>query len=145
MSGRCLFNFMIQRIQTIYLFVAATLLAASIFSPFAQVVSSGAVQTIFPNGNVNWMILLGLGAALAFTAIFLYQNRRLQVQLTLVGAMASLLSILLAAFTVNSMNANTVTFLWGWTLPLIAMFLLWLAARAIRKDEEKVRSMNRLR
>jgi Domain of unknown function (DUF4293) len=149
---------MIQRIQTIYLFAAAALLGGAIFSPFARLSILGQdalSKTVTPVDYTNWLALLGLSAALALGAIFLYNNRRLQAQLTLLGTMSTLLSIVLGAFTVNNPNATLsaikdlsavqTSFLWGWMLPLVAMFLLWMAARAIRKDEEKVRSMNRLR
>ena len=93
---------MIQRIQSIYLFLAAAAMGSSFFLPLAT--ASGDASALAATGDnyfadgVYWIkefpggIGILLVAAIALLAIFLYKNRPRQMQLA--GGMAFLSFIL---------------------------------------------------
>ncbi len=87
---------MIQRIQTIYLFLAAVSALCTLAFPFALTGLGLDFSVIFADGVFNWAdhlaipIIFSLAALLAFGAIFLFRNRKLQRR---VGAMVVLLGL----------------------------------------------------
>lgn len=130
---------MIQRVQSAYLFVAAVLC-------FVIPVTSG---WITPDGwawyapvRAVLSILVGVGA---LVAIFLYGDRSRQKVLVSVDTVLSL--GLFVFLLVSSWMAGppSVGSLWPLLLPLAACVLLVLARRAIARDIDLVRSMDRLR
>jgi hypothetical protein len=151
---------MIQRIQTIYLLLAAVALASSFFLPFATASGdSGALaasgENYFSDGafwaaEIPGGLALPVLAALAFLGIFWYKNRPRQMQLAGLTALLALLGVLtvfgLGYPHAQRLPAGTVA-QWfpGSVVPALAIVLLLLAYRAIRKDEALVRSSDRLR
>lgn len=153
---------MIQRIQSIYLFLAATALASPIFLPLPLATASGDPAVLQATGNnffadgTFWAKEFPGGMSLLFAAvfsvfaIFLYKNRPRQMRLA--GGMSILtilLSALFAALGYHYANqlpeGATAQLGLGSAFPLVAVSLLMLAYRAIKKDEELVRSADRLR
>ncbi len=149
---------MIQRIQTVFLLLAAGALGSQFFFPYLQtsdgdparslpVLSDGVLN---PLDNPGLLGLTGLGAIISLAAIFLFKNRPLQTRLALTATgVGIMLAVLLAITTKMTLDqvpmGGTAQFSSGLTLPVFAAVLNWLAARAIRKDESLVRSMDRLR
>ncbi len=149
---------MIQRIQTLWLLAAVAAVAASFALPFmqapdedpARTVSALADGTLTPTDNPGLLGLSVLGAITAVAAIFLFKNRPLQRRLAMAGAGIGVLLLGLAILAINmaraempqQANANIGV---GIALPALYGLFCWLAARAIRRDEALVRSMDRLR
>ena len=151
---------MIQRIQSIYLFLAAAALGCSSLFPLATasgdstaLAATGdnffADGTYWPNEFQGWMAALFLTAAAVFT-IFLYKNRTRQMLLA--GGIALGAVLLLGAFAaLGYYNAQRLPegadahLALGSVFPPAAVPLLLLAYRAIKKDEALVRSADRLR
>ncbi len=149
---------MIQRIQSIYLLLAAAATSLQFALPYATAPANTPATTtaVFADGQFNPMDnfgLLGLavlGAALSAVAIFLFKNRSLQGRIAGLGTVVSVLAMALLAFAFFNVNKNlpagsVVSYGLGGALPVLAIGLNWLAQQAIRKDDEKVRSMDRLR
>ena len=95
-------------------------------------------------------VLATLAAATAFFEIFRYRNRLLQIKLGLLNSLligGALAAIVYFSFEGEELSANTVQgeYEVGLYLPAIAMILNLLANRFIRRDEQLVRSANRLR
>jgi hypothetical protein len=157
---------MIQRKQSLFLALAAMLSFATWFFPVSTYVR-GEEQFIFmtqgligPDGIALeevamkmpfHIVLTILGAALA-VSIFLYGNRPRQVRLvrgTYLLALATAAFMFITDTSIRSYLAQggAVTHHYGvsYFLPLLALVLSFLAERAIRADEELVRSMDRLR
>jgi FtsH-binding integral membrane protein len=146
---------MIQRIQSIFLVLAAAggvSLLALPFSEADQVVES---STIFQDAQYTiqdhpaLMILFLLGAALALGAIFLFKNRTTQIRVSIFSFIASFIGLILAVtlFMQDPMTSSSVEPGDGAGLYVtigIFVFLL-LAIRFIRKDHKVVQSMDRLR
>ncbi len=144
---------MIQRVQSIYLFLALIVLGV-VFSrlPIAMW-TSAATQNSGPVNetlHVAEEILIGLSAFITFAAIFLYANRKRQMLVVKV-AMA-LTFTALTVFAIDYVRANglkmedaTVSFDLAGILAVVALILQWLGHRGIAKDEKLVREADRLR
>lgn len=149
---------MIQRIQTLWLLAAVAAMGATFVFPFMQApdgdparnVSVLADGALTPSDNTGLLGLSALGAITAFGAIFLFKNRALQGRLAMAGAGIGVLILGLAILAVNMTRAqlpqqNQASVGLGIALPVLYGVFCWLAARAIRRDEALVRSMDRLR
>jgi len=130
---------MIQRIQSIYLFLAAVAAIVFLFVPSAEVEG---VQLIAQN-NMPLLALSAIGALISLSVIFLFKNRVLQANIGRISLLPLLGLVgysLFIEFSDGDFQAG-----WGIGLPVVATLLVFLAVGAIRKDENKVRSMDRLR
>lgn len=154
---------MIQRIQTLYLLVAAALMAVALFVPIATfTTASGEIFTLeaysLSSANASqstlWMgILMTLSAALPLVTIFLFKNRMLQVRLCAVEFVLLLGSIAFMAIYFWLSGANALADAevlhrhigWAAIMPIVAIALTLMAARATFKDEMLVRSLDRIR
>ncbi|WP_147676064.1 DUF4293 domain-containing protein [Algibacter pacificus] len=136
---------MLQRIQTVYLLVAAVVSAGLIFVFNLWTTSVG--ELVFAK---DYMLYFGLflgSAILSIISIFMFKNRKLQFVL---GRLNIILNfILLGFFVYQSLNLSGETAVSekgiGMLLPLVSIVLLALANKAIKKDEELVKSVDRLR
>ena len=129
---------MIQRIQSLYLLVAAALLAVTIFTPIASFTGGGTELT--------------LSALLPQVTIFLYKHRQLQIRLCgvelvlLVGDIAFMtIYYLLAERVVEATAFPASAIRFGAIMPVVAIVFVALAMRAIFRDELLVRSLDRIR
>lgn len=145
---------MIQRIQTIFLLLAAASFGALFMVPLAtsdKPTAQYLADSVYDiTDNIALTILTVLGAALAVVAIFLFKNRPLQLKL---GYLLISLAVLLplAAFLLFTnqapmMDATVqVKDQAGVFLPGGAILFAALANYFIRKDDRLVKSMDRLR
>ncbi len=150
---------MLQRIQTIFLLFAVALIVAMFFMPLAQFVIDGQIYNFYyraiqMQGTVPLFktyaltILLTVILLLLWITIFLYKNRPLQMRLCIYNILLNLGFYGLFYFyyhQVVSVNKLTYSFEIASVFPVITIILLWLAFRAIRKDDELVKSVNRIR
>jgi hypothetical protein len=157
---------MIQRIQSVYLLLGAGALFLLLHSSLrlgglddqGESVLEAAVSTSFADGRFTvddhllLLILTLVSGCIALGGIFAYKNRPFQIQLVKV--------FIVGALFVNGMAGYLI---WkelgivqenisvgfdigpGLALPLLAIVMGYLAITRIRKDEQIVRSMNRLR
>ncbi|MBC7588068.1 MAG: DUF4293 family protein [Chitinophagaceae bacterium] len=136
---------MIQRIQTIWFILAA----ACTFATFKCAFFSGSIDTFTPAKDFNASnyvpitILTSVIGVLGLVLIFLYGNRKLQLQLTIANLIASLLLIALYFWQIGIFVSGAITIfaIFTFAIPLF----LFLAARSIWKDQRLVRSVDRLR
>jgi uncharacterized membrane protein len=149
---------MIQRIQSIYLLVAAVALGLQFILPYAMIPANtpALAAPIFADGvfnpfdNVGIMGLTGLGIIDSLLAIFMYKNRATQGRLVGMTLVVSVMLLVLVGFTFYTANKNLpegsiVSYGLGLAMPLVSAFLLWMANSAIKKDDNLVKSMDRLR
>lgn len=151
---------MIQRIQSIYLFLVTALLATSIFLPLGtfldakgMVYSFSPSAVTIPGSTVNFtpwaqLSMLILGALISLATIFLFKNRKLQIRMCVFNSLLmALYYAILCVFVMLTKGNAQLTFnpAYSVCLPLIALILNSLAVRAIRKDEAKVRATDRIR
>ncbi|GAB1857381.1 DUF4293 domain-containing protein [Flavobacteriaceae bacterium MHTCC 0001] len=136
---------MLQRIQTVYLFLAAANALGLIFVFHLWITVEGSV--VFAKDELPYFTAFLVSGALAFISIFLYKNRKLQFVL---GRLNIILNfILLGFFVYLSLNLSGETVVSekgiGMFLPIISIVFLALANKAIKKDEDLVKSVDRLR
>ncbi|MBU6340512.1 MAG: DUF4293 family protein [Bacteroidetes bacterium] len=143
---------MIQRIQTVFLFLAGLLLSGQFFVPYYAVESvvpgvpaSLSDGILTPNDNLGLLGLTILGGLLSIVAIFLFNNRKFQAQITALSLMVSILLMVLLGFVMLGLPQGLGHFGFGLGLPLLGAVCQFMARRAIRRDENLVRSMDRLR
>ena len=161
---------MIQRIQTVYLLLAAFVTALPVWLPYASF--SGADGSVAytligsefhrPDGStivtgpvLMSLIMIILSGLVLLTSVFLFKNRKVQLA-TVYSAVFSEI-VLLGTFALSIMKTHkafeeagtAVSFNPGGSLgllaPLLAVILIILAARGIKKDEALVRSADRIR
>lgn len=147
---------MIQRIQTVYVFVAALLIGSlyklkladlsindELFTFFAGGIFKG--ETIVANG-LPIFIFIGIVALLHVFVLFLYKKRVLQIRILVFTIMLMLgLFGMFFYFAYASFMGAKVAFKIPVVFPLVAAILDYLAIRAIGKDEALIRSLNRIR
>ena len=147
---------MIQRIQSIYLLLAALATGGVFAFPFASSATPVAESKLFNDcvfavkEFIGIAPLFGAGALLAFIAIFLYTNRMMQKVIIVVCLMLVIIASLLMGYTFSSdawaiAHVSELKDQYGLGLPVFAVVFLLVARRYINKDEKLVQSMDRLR
>lgn len=146
-------KFMIQRVQTLYLLLA-TIISGGLSLKLSLWLDSDEVAFFavdaFDSSLIGIMtigVLFFLSAAITFFTIFKFKNRQLQFVL---GRLTILINFILLGilvyFTQNlSGEINVSEKGIGLLIPILTVLLVVLANRAIKKDEELVKSVNRLR
>lgn len=135
---------MIQRPQTIYLTLAFLLNLAVFFTPIYRHAMADPAAWI----GFGFAISLTMAGLLALISVFLFKNRLNQLRWVKMGTYVQIVSLGFAAGVLFSLGGFG-TFLWREVLSsgLIALVLLlfWLAGSSIKKDEQLVKSMDRIR
>ncbi|AQS93934.1 MULTISPECIES: DUF4293 domain-containing protein [Polaribacter] len=143
---------MIQRIQSVYLFLASIISGVLIFvfnlwksikkDIFAMDLlnSESFLLKVIP-------VLFLVSAILSFVAIFIFKNRKLQF---VIGRVTILINLILLGLLIYvsltlpgeaSVSEKGI----GMFIPVLAILLVVLANKAIKKDEDLVKSVDRLR
>jgi peptidoglycan/LPS O-acetylase OafA/YrhL len=138
---------MIQRIQSVWLFLASIFNAITFRFPFfvGDWQKDDVQKVIDLNAQTTLLltIITVVTGLLALVNIFLFSNRKLQLKLTYGGLFLSVL--LLVLYFLESGNFNNGDYA-IWSLFYAAIFVFYLlAARGIRKDEKLIKSLDRLR
>jgi hypothetical protein len=143
---------MIQRVQTVYLLMASIISGVLIFvfNLWKSIEKSIFALDLFKSeSNVLKLIpiLFLVSAILAFVAIFIFKNRKLQF---VIGRLTILINLILLGLLIYvsltlpgeaSVSEKGI----GMFIPILAILLLVLANKAIKKDEDLVKSVDRLR
>lgn len=137
---------MIQRIQTVYLLIALVILGVLPFV-FPLWTSSDGKEFRFMSDSF-YTVIFGLSTALTLISILYFKKRQHQFVLNRLTILLNL--ILLGLFVYRSLNLSGETVQVsekgiGMFLPIVAIVFLALANRAIKKDEDLVKSADRLR
>lgn len=137
---------MIQRIQTVYLLIVLVILGALpyIFPLFTM---SDGKEFRFMSDSF-YTVLFGLSTTLTLISILYFKKRQHQFVLNRLTIILNL--ILLGLFVYRSLNLSGEAVQVsekgiGMFLPIVAIVFLALANRAIKKDEDLVKSADRLR
>ena len=146
---------MIQRKQTLWLFLAALLSAGVFYFDLytAHIMLNGA-YTVFhlrTSDHFPSLLLALVMCALPLISIFMFQHRKRQVNLTMISMVATAGFIALVLWRVadfvgkQAMAPASSTYWIGSILPVISFVLLVLAIVGVRRDEKLVKSSDRLR
>ncbi len=141
---------MIQRIQSVWLLLAAACAVLMFILPFYGGTNpAGLVIELRANKYFLLMLVAGLVALLPFMAIFLYKNRSTQGKLVWLSILLDIgLGILTYVYSSRFGGENN--FLSGGykiasVLPIIILVFLILAWRGISADNKLIKSVDRLR
>lgn len=136
---------MLQRIQTVYLFLAALSSGGLIF--VFQLWENSQGEPVYAQDDYTVLILFLISALISLVTIFLFKNRKLQFVLGRLNILLNL--ILLGLFVYWSLmvpgESNISEKGIGMLIPIISIVFLVLANKAIKKDEDLVKSVDRLR
>jgi hypothetical protein len=92
------------------------------------------------------LLILTAGVGIAsLIAIFLYKNRKMQMRITLITLLVSLLNLGLYFAETQKYVPGEGKFDLSAVFAIFIPILLFLAIRGIRKDEKLVKSLDRLR
>lgn len=154
---------MIQRIQSVFLFLACLVTGGLIIAPVQlATISNGRLnakvegESVLADGifhstdHVLLLAIIGVNMLIILVAVFMYKNRSLQLTLARIGIAISFIFVVLSGFLFYQAfelltKGTELTIEYGVLLPFITIILLILAIRFIGKDEKLVRSMDRLR
>ncbi|PKP09430.1 MAG: hypothetical protein CVU09_10825 [Bacteroidetes bacterium HGW-Bacteroidetes-4] len=151
---------MIQRIQTLFLVLAAALLVAMYWFPLASFTANDVIYKLFacrfqhPETGIALIatlplaVLPCLSAILSLIIVFKYKNRVLQMRLCKLVMLVLATALLVEAiyfFRIGPMLNTSGQWAFGAIFPFIALLLEFLAHRNIKKDEKLVRSADRIR
>ena len=139
---------MIQRRQTIWLLLAAVAAFLSLKFGFfsGNVLAADQTKKFEELTATQHPILLvgsiGIGVA-SFIAVFLYGNRKLQLRISLISMLVSLVNLMVYYWQASKFIEGKYAF--TALLSLAIPLFLVLAAVGINKDEKLVKSLDRLR
>jgi hypothetical protein len=141
---------MLQRIQSIWLLLAAVFAVITFSLPFYsgdRIIDELNNFTSFMDLNAKsniWLsILTATSAAIAFITIFLFENRKLQLRLCYLGIFVTVL--LLVCILLKPIILLQEILLLTSVLHFGVLAFYILAARGIWKDNKLIKSMDRLR
>ncbi len=136
---------MLQRIQTVYLLISALLIGV-LYIWFPVILAKDGVVII----NREEPLVIGLlfgSIALALISIFNFKKRQLQFVINRLNIILNFL--LLGVFVYRALTLSGETLVSekgiGVLLPIISIVFLVMANKAIKKDEDLVKSVDRLR
>jgi uncharacterized protein DUF4293 len=134
---------MIQRIQTIWLLLAAIAASATLKLPYyTGILGAKPAQIVATDG----LIITLVTAAIVFTAliaIFLFNTRKLQLRFCLLGILLEI-GLLYLYYRRTSVYLSGQYTIWS-IFHLLVLFFFFLASRGIRKDEKLIKESDRLR
>ena len=155
---------MIQRKQTLFLLLAVIVYVVCLFLPIAQLMpqgmgekglvynlglvqggSMGVVPTCIP-----LFLLLAVSTLLSLVTIFLYKNRKTQINLCSVSMLFTLLwyvdyaLFFFGIIPLGEVDGNMVV-KFGACLPFVALILVAMARKGVLDDEKLVRAADRIR
>lgn len=135
---------MIQRKQSIYLFIAALVSGISTWFADLWVITKEWMQ---PEDNTITMLLFLISAFVSLLSIFLFKNRKTQMRVTGANIVLNILLIGYLAYSLTTLPggfSNSEKGI-GLLVPFLSILMLVLANRFIKKDEKLVKSVDRFR
>lgn len=136
---------MLQRVQTVYLVISASIMGA-LYIWFPTIISEKDLILISKDEPVILGLIFG-SILIAFFSIFSYKKRKSQFVINRLNIILNF--FLLGVFVYRSLTLSGETLVSekgiGVFLPIISIVFLVMANKAIKKDEDLVKSVDRLR
>ncbi|HBF87748.1 MAG TPA: hypothetical protein DDX39_03815 [Bacteroidales bacterium] len=154
--------YMLQRIQSIYLLLSAVFSGLIFMIPLAEYIDGASqvyelsfwkFQSLSAGAEISFLVypiafFAGLSTLLNLVSIFLFKKRVLQMRISVFTIIMLLALISFAAFYIfkfkSDLNADVAIGISSF-FPLISIILTLLAFRGIARDENLVRSVDRIR
>ena len=150
---------MLQRIQTIYLILAGICTSLTLYFSFATYSISGKLVSFTSQGfspfgknieNFPLYIVIIISSILIALSIISFKKRKRQIFLNTANYMVVLALIVLIFINFKNFEPTQdenieISYGVGMFLPIVTLVLLFMANRAVKKDEELIKSMDRIR
>ena len=157
---------MIQRVQSLFLLVAAVAAIAVLFIPIGNIIDVSGLclyqydafslkkEGVGIMSTLYIAILWGVSAILSIVTIFMFKNRALQVRLNGVNMLVMLAALITMLYIYPNFvfekrqfvtSSSVLDFNRLILISLVPAVSLYLANMFIKKDEKKVRAADRLR
>ncbi|WP_461487499.1 DUF4293 domain-containing protein [Pedobacter sp.] len=148
---------MIQRIQSIWLLLAAFAILCMLLVPTVGLDTAKGYYTLYGSGlkmegattqtnNIALLVSVVLAALISLVNVFNFRNRKLQIRIVSLNILLILaLSFWLSQLVKSVEGLKALDIEPGLFLPLAAIIFSLLAIRAIKNDEKLIRSADRLR
>lgn len=139
----------IQRWQTVFLFLAALVVVIFTLVPFANITTDEGLLQLRPAHFVGWMTLNVVIALLLFIAIFLYRNIKFQKKVTLISIVMIVVSAVTGGLCLYGpqVSFKEVDIIWGGGIVLLllaALLAIW-AYRRMTADQRLLSDSSRIR
>lgn len=136
---------MIQRIQSLYLFFSALL--SALVPMFFPLWKDAKDMPVYFTNDVIYIIGFGLSTVMALICILLFKKRQNQFVLNRLNIILNFILIGLFVYRTLNLSGEASVSEKGIAMfvPLVTIVLLVLANKAIKKDEDLVKSVDRLR
>lgn len=140
---------MIQRQQTLWLLLATVAAILSYMFPFVtggQIITkstSPVVEHLVAGSNFFTLVLTGASIILSTVVIFLFKNRKQQMQLCLAGLLLSVIIVVIYILQMNKLVKPTLAL--SCILPFAVIVGYFMAYRNIRRDEKLIKTLDKLR
>ncbi|RNL82793.1 DUF4293 family protein [Sinomicrobium pectinilyticum] len=136
---------MLQRIQSIYLLIV--FLVSAVLPFVVSLWKDGEGNAVYAAGELWVLMGFMVIASLALISVLMFRNRKNQFVLNRLNMILNL--ILLGVFAYRSLNLSGESNISekgiGIFIPVVSIVFLVLANKAIKKDEDLVKSVDRLR
>ncbi len=136
---------MIQRIQTVYMIISALIMGALYY--WFPLINDRAGNVIIDRNEPLVLGLIGGSVLLAVVSILNFKKRQLQFVLNRLNIILNF--VLLGVFVYRSLTLSGETLVSekgiGVLLPIISIVFLVMANKAVKRDEDLVKSADRLR
>jgi CDP-diglyceride synthetase len=141
---------MIQRIQSLWLLLAASATAATFFLPvYRATTQAGVQQNLLVGSNFLLMLVGAFLVVVPLVAIFFFKKRSQQKQFIWLSLLVQLVFIVLiwteATRFTTGQEFKQESYFFGAIMPVVSIVFLVLAYRGIRHDEKLLKEMDRLR
>ena len=144
---------MIQRIQTVYLFLASIYLALvyffSLWNCTINVEGNQITSSLKVAEHLPLLVSLAINFGLTFLSIFFYKNRKKQILYSFLSITTIVSFLCLCLYFINQMKKSSELVSSSYSLAILLPFLsivfIILAIWNIRKDEKLIKSLDRLR
>ncbi len=139
---------MIQRIQSLWLLIAASCAILTIKFPFYSgnllpIEPTGIIVELTAASNIVLLLFAIVVATDCLIILFLFKNRKLQLRLTISTIVLSILYILVFTLEMKKFVSGNLSL--TSTIAFAIPLFLFFAARSIWKDEQLLKSSNSLR
>ncbi len=139
---------MLQRIQTIYLILASIVTGVFPFVfPLWKEQTGSEILDFYFMQEISYVALFGLSTTLSIVSIISFKKRQNQFVMGRLNIILNLILLGLFIYRLLTLSGETSVSEKGigMFLPIVAIVFLVLANKAIKKDEDLVKSVDRLR
>ncbi len=137
---------MIQRIQTVWFFLAALVTASTLYFNMYKLADGNFLSL---DNNYIGIVLVAVSVILSLVALFSFKKRPMQINLIWLNILVLIGLLVWIYFSIEDANStNTAqggSFRLAAFIPLVAIVFLWMARIGIKKDIKLLKAYDRLR